>query len=86
MAKNRMQDLNDHLFAQLERLNDESITGEKLTVEINRAKVMSGVGAQVVNLGRLVLDAEIAKREHCLQTNPLAQLSAPPAALLESVK
>ena len=42
--KNNMQDLNNHLFAQLERLNDESIGHNEMSQEIEKAKAMAQVG------------------------------------------
>lgn len=56
--KNKLSDLNNHLFAQLERLSDESITGDKLIEEINRAKAVNDVAQQVIMTGSLVLKAQ----------------------------
>lgn len=61
--KNTLGDLNNHLFAQLERLSDEDITGEKLVEEINRAKAISGIANQIISNGNLVLKAKEAYEE-----------------------
>lgn len=61
--KNRLIDLNNHLFAQIERLSDESVTGEKLIEEINRSQAITDVAKQIVNNGRLALDAQMAAHE-----------------------
>lgn len=50
--KNKIDDLRNHLFAQLERLGDESIKGEALKEEIQRAKAVSDVSAQLVDSAR----------------------------------
>lgn len=68
--KNKLTDLNNHLFAQLERLNDESLEGEALEQEIERSKAITGVSKEVVANGRLVLDAEKHKREYGLSDGP----------------
>ena len=47
--KNTLGDLNNHLFAQLERLGDEDIKGEELQQEINRAKAISDIATQVIS-------------------------------------
>lgn len=56
--KNSLSDLNNHLFAQMERLSDESLKGDELQEEINRAKAVTGVSSQIISNARLVLDAQ----------------------------
>lgn len=62
--KNTLSDLNNHLFAQLERLNDEDLKDEKLTEEIERAKAITQVASQIISNGKLVLDAIKTKDEY----------------------
>lgn len=61
--KNTLGDLNNHLFAQLERLGDEEIQGEKLIEEIDRAKAITTIANQIISNGNLVLQAEKFKAE-----------------------
>ena len=49
MAKNKLVDLNDHLFAELERLGDESLKGDELKEELDRAKALSDVSEKIIN-------------------------------------
>ena len=57
MAQNKIADLNNHLFAQLERLNDESIKSDKMELEIKKAMAVSKVASQIIQSNKLVLDA-----------------------------
>jgi len=57
--KNKLTDLNDHLFAQLERLGDEDLSDEGLTKEIGRTKAITGVAKEVISNAQLLLDAEV---------------------------
>lgn len=56
--KNTLGDLNNHLFAQLERLGDEDIKGDKLEEEIHRAKAVTSVATQIINTGKLAIEAQ----------------------------
>ncbi|MEG1497651.1 MAG: hypothetical protein RR385_09800 [Clostridiales bacterium] len=58
--QNKLSDLNNRLFAQLERLDDEELAGEELKSEIERAKAVTGVASQIIANGNLVLKAAIA--------------------------
>ena len=59
--KNRLTDLNNHLFAQLERLGDESLEGDKLDLEIQRAKTIIMVAREIIAAGSLLLRAKVAQ-------------------------
>jgi hypothetical protein len=55
--RNTLTDLNNHLFAQLERLGDEDLKGEVLKEEIERAKAVTSVAKNIIENGTLILDA-----------------------------
>jgi len=57
-VRNTLGDLNNHLFAQLERLSDESLKGEALNEEINRARAIMGIATKIIDTGTLVLEAQ----------------------------
>ena len=62
--KNTLGDLNNHLFEQLERLNDDDLKGEDLQVEMERAKAMTSIAQQIISNGNLALQAEKFKAEN----------------------
>lgn len=57
MTRNTLTDLNDHLFAELERLGDEGMTPDELKAEIDRARAVAGIAKQVVANANTVLRA-----------------------------
>lgn len=56
--RNTLGDLNNHLFEQLERLNDTDLEGDKLKEEIDRAKTVTAVATQVISNASLVLEGQ----------------------------
>ena len=53
--KNTLVDLNNHLFEQLERLNDEELRGEDLKDEIIRAKSITDIASKIIDNANTVL-------------------------------
>lgn len=57
MARNKLSDLNNHLFAQIERLTDEGMKDADFNKEINRSIALSKLADQVVKTHKVALDA-----------------------------
>lgn len=72
--KNKIADLNNHLFAALERLNDEDISAEQLTQEIDRSRAICGVAMQIIEVGELAIEAEKSRSLHGVDVKRLALL------------
>ena len=64
MTKNKLSDLNDHLFMTLERLGEEDLSNEELEKEIERSKAISTVAGKIIDNARLVLDVQKTAAEY----------------------
>lgn len=63
MPRNTLMDLNNHLFAELERLGDEDLSQEELEKEIARADAITKVGNVLVNNAKTALEATKTQME-----------------------
>lgn len=63
MVRNTSADLNNHLFGQLERLNDDEMCGEDLKEEIERSKAMARISREIIDNAKLSLDARKLKAD-----------------------
>ena len=76
--KNKLVDLNNHLFAQLERLSDETLTSEHLEAEVKRSGAIVGVAEQIAKAADLQLKAATLVANHGERFRaPLAMLAGP---------
>lgn len=76
--KNRITDLNDHLFAQLERLSEEGLQGEKLEAEVQRTEALVKIADKIVDNARLGIQAATLVANHGDRfRKDLPMLSAP---------
>jgi hypothetical protein len=52
-TKNKIEDLRNHLFLQLEKLADEDLKGDALKEEINRSEAISGLADQIIQSAKV---------------------------------
>lgn len=71
MPRNTLSDLNNHLFAQLERLNDEDLSEEVLSKEIERSKAINGVAKNIIDNAKTTLDGIRIMNDSLDQNKPV---------------
>lgn len=74
MMKNKLIDLNDHLFAQMERLSEEGLKGEELEKEVLRTKAITDVAKEIVSNGKLVLEAKTLVKEYMIKDEDIPKM------------
>ena len=68
--KNKLTDLNDHLFAQMERLGEEGITDEKLKKEVERGRAITTISEKIIQNAALRVKAEEICLEYGVEKKP----------------
>ena len=75
MALNKLKDLNNHLFAKLERLSEEDIEESKIESEVKRAKAITDISSQIIKNAKLCLDAVKLANEDKIYTSEVSLLT-----------
>lgn len=55
--KNTLVDLNNYLFEEIERLNDDDLTGDQLDRELRKADGIVKISEKIIENGELALKA-----------------------------
>lgn len=56
--KNTLADLNNYLFENIERLNDDELSEEELDKEIKRSEAVQKIAKTIIDNGSLALQAK----------------------------
>ena len=76
MTKNKLTDLNDHLFAQMERLSEEGQSTEQIEQEVKRSEAIVAISDQIIK--NAALHVQVAKlRLEYAEDIPLPMLKGP---------
>lgn len=73
--KNSLSDLNNYLFEQIERINDDELSDEQLEKEIKRAETVTKIGQTIISNAQIQLNAWKEANEYGLnKDNPIPGL------------
>ncbi|MBJ7541099.1 hypothetical protein JG537_05120 [Streptococcus sp. SL1232] len=64
MVRNTFEDLNNHLFEQIERLNDDELSADELEREVKRAKSISAISDKIIKAAETQLKAYEMSQEY----------------------
>lgn len=56
MARNKISDLRDHLFAALERIDNDELSTEDLNKEMQKAEAVAQIGNVIINSAKVEID------------------------------
>lgn len=56
MARNKISDLRDHLFAALERIDNDELSHDEIKSEVEKAKAISAIGSVIINSAKVEVD------------------------------
>lgn len=79
MSRNTLADLKGHLFAQLERLADGTLTPEQIDAEVRRTEAIVSLSDQITDGARLQLSAAKLYAEHGKAVLPMLPQIGPAA-------
>lgn len=68
--KNRLSDLNDHLFAQIERLSEEGLSAEQIETEVKRGNAIVACADQIIRHAALQVQAAKIVSDHGMDPTP----------------
>lgn len=69
--KNRLIDLNNHLFSQMERLSEEKLTAEQIEQEVKRSEAIVAVSEQIIRNSDISLKAASLVANHGDRFKPM---------------
>ena len=75
--KNKLGDLNEHLYKALERVNEENLSAEDVSKAIEQGKAVQGLSNSILSLGRLVMDGMQMQHEQGGDLPDILSISAP---------
>jgi hypothetical protein len=82
--KNKLSDLNDHLFAQLERISEEGLSAEQIEAEVKRADAIVDLADQVISNVKVQLEGAKLVALHGDRMMKMMPLLAAPTAPAEN--
>lgn len=73
---NNLESLNNYLFEELERLNDDEELKTNMDNEIKRAKAITSISTAIINNARVILEAKKYADEYGIENeNQILKLS-----------